>query len=534
MDHEKLQAVSPQVFEYNGMSTQSTASPEPLTHRAPSIDEPVYIEDRRERRGESVWRVLKERHINMIAFSGTIGNGLFLGSGRALASAGPGGAVLSYILVGTIISSVISCLGEMTALMPVNAPYFGEFEYAFGSFKIAFITMLILLMVVLDTITPRADAYYDRVIGTSNWNSPYTFFNHAYRVKDEDGNLQRTITGGVGTFLGVWTTFVSTMFSYVGMDIVAATAAESKALSDSESMKMAARKINIRIVTLYALALLTASFVVPSNHPFINGGGQSVGSHSVFIIAVVEAGIPMAAHFFNAVFVFSSFTCAINSMYVASRVLHTLALRDQTGPDFITERLKRCRSGVPVRAVLVTAAIMMIGFMGRTGAPGERLGELATNCTVSCLIVYVIICATYLCFFKTLKEAKLYGNASEFQTACYDRSHPRYPYKSHGQWLKASYGLVASILLVVFNGIDAFLERPFDTRKFIASYISVPVFLLLLLGYKVRKHGFAFSQWGPERSNDLRNTVQTASEIRKGRLEFPDEGLTKKKRSNVP
>ena len=49
-------------------------------------------------------------------------SGLFLGSGRSLASAGPGGAVLSYILVGTVIASVISCLGEMTALMPVNAP----------------------------------------------------------------------------------------------------------------------------------------------------------------------------------------------------------------------------------------------------------------------------------------------------------------------------------------------------------------------------------------------------------------------------
>lgn len=48
--------------------------------------------------------------------------GLFLGSGKALASAGAGGSVLSYVLVGTIISSVISCLGEMTALMPVNAP----------------------------------------------------------------------------------------------------------------------------------------------------------------------------------------------------------------------------------------------------------------------------------------------------------------------------------------------------------------------------------------------------------------------------
>lgn len=161
------------------------------------------------------------------------------------------------------------------------------------------------------------------------------------------------------------------MFSYIGMDIVAATASESTSLSDAESMKMAARKINIRIITLYCIAVLTASFVVPMDHPFINGKGQSVGSHSVFVIAVVEAGIPMAAHFFNAVFVFSSFTCAINSMYVASRVLHTLALREQTGPDFITTRLQHTRSGVPVRAVLATGAMMLIGFMGRTGAPGD-------------------------------------------------------------------------------------------------------------------------------------------------------------------
>ena len=35
--------------------------------------------------------------------------------------------------------------------------------------------------------------------------------------------------------------------------------------------------------------------------------------------------------------------------------------------------------------------------------------------------------------------------------------------------------MVASILLVLFNGIGAFLERPFDTRRFIASYISVSI-----------------------------------------------------------
>lgn len=193
------------------------------------------------------------------------------------------------------------------------------------------------------------------------------------------------------------------MFSYVGMDIVAATAAESKALADSESMKMAARKICIRIVTLYALATLTGSFVVPMGHPFINGKGQSVGARSIFVVAAVEAGLPAAAHFFNAMYFFSAFTCGMNSMYVASRVLYTLALRDQTGPEFITRRLRQCRNGVPLRAVLVTCALMCIGYLGAPidSLQGQRLTELSTNCTVSCMIVYIAICATYLAFYRT-------------------------------------------------------------------------------------------------------------------------------------
>ena len=48
--------------------------------------------------------------------------GLFLGSGTTVARAGPGGAILAYALMGTVISATMSCLGEMTALMPVNAP----------------------------------------------------------------------------------------------------------------------------------------------------------------------------------------------------------------------------------------------------------------------------------------------------------------------------------------------------------------------------------------------------------------------------
>lgn len=74
------------------------------------------------------------------------------------------------------------------------------------------------------------------------------------------------------------------------MDIFAATAAESKVLGNGESMKMAARKISIRIITIYCFAVFTASFVVPYNHPYLNGKAPSVGAGSIFIIAVVEAG----------------------------------------------------------------------------------------------------------------------------------------------------------------------------------------------------------------------------------------------------
>jgi amino acid transporter len=205
---------------------------------------------------------------------------------------------------------------------------------------------------------------------STDWNHPFSFFSSTYSVRDEEGIVQRTISGSIGAFLNMWTTIIGVIFSYTGMDILAATAAESKALSDAESMKMAVRKLNMRIIILYVLAILTASFVVPRNHPFINGGGTSAGSHSLYIIAAVEAGLPQLAHFFNAMFVFSTFSCAINTLYVASRILHTLALLGYTGPEWITKRLRSTRTGVPVRAVLASSTLLLVAYIGRTGNPG--------------------------------------------------------------------------------------------------------------------------------------------------------------------
>ena len=64
-------------------------------------------------------------------------------------------------------------------------------------------------------------------------------------------------------------------------------------------------------------------------------------------------------------------------------------------------------------------------------------------------------------------------DTSVAQAASYDRDNPLYPYKSHGQWLKAFYGLSGSCILLLFNGVPAFLEEPFNVRKFVSAYVGV-------------------------------------------------------------
>ncbi|WP_121336055.1 amino acid permease, partial [Pseudomonas aeruginosa] len=73
--------------------------------------------------GQQLRRVLKPRHLNMIAIGGSIGTGLFVASGATVATAGPGGALLSYALIGLMVYFLMTSLGEMAAYMPVSGSF---------------------------------------------------------------------------------------------------------------------------------------------------------------------------------------------------------------------------------------------------------------------------------------------------------------------------------------------------------------------------------------------------------------------------
>lgn len=72
-----------------------------------------------DKRRAGLHRALSARQVSMIAIAGTIGTGLFLGTGRSLAQGGPASMLICYSLVGFIVYVTLLLLGEMATQYPV-------------------------------------------------------------------------------------------------------------------------------------------------------------------------------------------------------------------------------------------------------------------------------------------------------------------------------------------------------------------------------------------------------------------------------
>jgi yeast amino acid transporter len=68
-------------------------------------------------------RRLKGRHLQMIAIGGSIGTGLFVGSGKALAYGGPASLCIAFGLIGIMMYCTVQALGEMAVIFPVAGSF---------------------------------------------------------------------------------------------------------------------------------------------------------------------------------------------------------------------------------------------------------------------------------------------------------------------------------------------------------------------------------------------------------------------------
>jgi amino acid transporter len=78
---------------------------------------------------ETTQRGLKARHAQMIALGGTIGTGLFVGSGATLARGGPAFILICYIILSLLVYFIVTGITEVAAYLPVHGgtmSYYGH------------------------------------------------------------------------------------------------------------------------------------------------------------------------------------------------------------------------------------------------------------------------------------------------------------------------------------------------------------------------------------------------------------------------
>lgn len=68
-------------------------------------------------------RKLKGRHLQMIAISGSIGTGLFIMTGQALATGGPASMLLAFTVVGINMYCTCHALGELAVVFPIAGSF---------------------------------------------------------------------------------------------------------------------------------------------------------------------------------------------------------------------------------------------------------------------------------------------------------------------------------------------------------------------------------------------------------------------------
>ncbi|BGP33941.1 hypothetical protein JCM10296v2_005750 [Rhodotorula toruloides] len=470
--------------------------------------------------GQDLHRGLKGRHVQMISIGGVIGTGLFLGTANALRHGGPAGLLIGYAAIGAMCYAVMISLGEMIAHLPVPGGHitlsrrfvspafsfamgwnywynwtivlpaelnaaavligywdektnpavwiavclvvacainfggsraYGEAEFWFAIIKVLTIIGLIILGIVIDCGGgPNGD-----YIGTKYWRDPGAFVQYA------------GIPGAKGRFLGTWSVLIQASFSYIGTEIVAIAAGETR--DPRKTLPRAIKNVYIRILLFYILGVFITGLVVPSNDPRLNLGTGTAAS-APFVIAIQNAGIKALPSIINACLLTSAWSAASSDLYTSSRALYGLALNGQA-PAILR---KTNRWGLPWVCVLVGVAFSLLSFMsaGSTSA-GTVFGYFANMTSVCGLITWAGICLTYIRFHRGLRAQGI------------DRT--LLPYKSPMQPFAAYFGLIFACIVLFFNGWSVFLKAnyPFDTSTFVTSYFPIWFFPCLMIFYRL-------------------------------------------------
>ncbi|KAI1266688.1 amino acid permease/ SLC12A domain-containing protein [Xylariaceae sp. FL1019] len=473
-------------------------------------------------------RGLSQRHLSMLGIAGAIGTGLFLGLGSAIQTAGPLGSLLAYATIGLVVCAVQFALGEVSALLPVTGSFvrhaeflvdpalgfaigwnivygnvlsipseitaicvlfsywtdlnsavfivifilltvvvgvafirvYGEVEFTFAILKILLVVFLIILGLVIDLGgIPGVPA-----IGGQFWRDPGPFVPYI-------------ASGSWGYFLGYWSVMSGAVFSFAGVESLAVAAAETQ--NPRRAIPAACKRVFIRIVVFYILAILVVGLLVASNDDRLNDY-SGTAAQSPFVIAASAAGIPAIPSVVNAIVITSAWSSSNQSLLAGTRILYGLAVKKQA-PQFF---LRTTSWGVPYFCVLFFAGFMFLSFLALSNAALTVFWWFVDLTSAGVLISWSVITANQTCDSSIFLPAPC-----GLKLAMKRQGIPAEKLPWHNSWTiySSSVGLAACPLILFTGGFTVFTAGNWNAQSFVSSYLDIPLVLTAYLIWKLVK-----------------------------------------------
>ncbi len=456
-------------------------------------------------------RKLKARHMNMIAIGGAIGTGLFLATGASISSAGPGGTMVAYGIIGLAVYFIMNALGEMATHSPVP----GSFEtystrYVDKSFGFMIgwnywycCTMTISVELVAATIlmkfwfpdSPSAlwSAIFMVLLLLLNLFSAGIFGESEFWFAGikvvtiviflvvgvlmifgifggHEVGFQNWTTEDapfVGGWYGIFSIFMVAGFSFIGIEATCVAAGECK--DPQTNVPKAIRNVFWRIMIFYIGAIFIIATLITYTDPNLLSADVDNVAMSPFTIIFNKAGFAIVASLMNAVILTSVLSCGNSTLYIASRLLYSMSMNGRAPKLFS----KVSKSGVPVYAVIGTLIVGSFCFLASFAGDSVVYTWLYWATGLTGFITWFGICVSHLRFRKAFKIQNKDMGILKFKAKFY-------PY---GTW----FALIVCVFVILGQGYYAISGSGIDWYGIALAYIGLPIALVLYFAFKFGK-----------------------------------------------
>lgn len=456
-----------------------------------------------QKRTNQLRRGLKSRHLTMIALGGAIGTGLFLASGNAIYTAGPGGALLAYGLTGIMVYFLMTSLGELATYMPTSGSFSTyatrfvdpSFGFALGwnywyNWAITIASELSAATLIMKFWFPNSPSML--------WSGLFLliiFLLNALTVKGYGESeywfafikvatvivfivvgllmIFRVLGGGVpgfhnfavgdapfhGGFLATFGVFLAAGYSFQGTELLGVSAGESE--HPEKDVPKAMNTIFWRILLFYILAIFIIALIIPYTSHNLSATDQVMVSP--FTLVFQRAGLAIAASVMNAVILTAVLSAGNSGLYASTRMLYALA-RKGKAPKFLGYVTTH---GIPIWALVVTAAFGLLAFFASGFGDGIVYNWLLSASGMCGFIAWLGIAISHYRFRRAYIAQG--GKVSDL------------PYRAKWFPFGPLFAFAVCMVVVIGQSLGAFSGGRIDWGEIVAAYIGIPIFLAVWL-----------------------------------------------------